>query len=181
MTERTEDSKQEAETWVQPAVIGGGVSSVVFLAVALGVGTVGDRQALALLESTLPTIRFLCSSGIAAAATVLALMVTMLGLSLQMDFQMRPEYFERIRLIGTMCVTVMVGAVGLLLVLCVPLSEAEEVATWYTGIYYAVLITASLLGGGLVAITMALRKAIASLVSVAHPEADSSVLLREEG
>ncbi len=165
------------ESWMGSALTGGGVAAAVFLTVALGVGMVGDREAIGMLESTLPTIRFLCSSAIGAAATVLALMVTLVGLSKRFESLVHPAYFKRIERIGTLCVSVMVGGVGLLLLLTVPLSESEKFFEWYSAIYYAILVVASLLGGALVAMTMALRKAVMAILAAVHPEAESSMFV----
>ena len=167
------------ESWMGSALVGGGVAAAVFLTVALGIGMVGDREAIGMLESTLPTIRFLCSSAIGAAATVLALMVTLVGLSKRFESLVHPAYFKRIERIGTLCVSVMVGGVGLLLLLTVPLSESEKFFEWYSAIYYAILVVASLLGGALVAMTMALRKAVMAILAAVHPEADSSMLVKD--
>ncbi|MEJ2540217.1 MAG: hypothetical protein P8188_09630 [Gemmatimonadota bacterium] len=171
------DESQQAGKGLGYALAGGGASATVFLLAAVGIGRVGDRQAMSLLESTLPTIRFLCSSAIGSAATVLALMVTLLGLSQRFDSDVRPRYFRRIRHISGLCVSVMVGGIGLLLLLTVPLSESEEFVRWYNAIYYGVLVVASLLGGGLVAMTLALRKAVGGLLSAAHPDAESAMFL----
>lgn len=167
------------ESWMGSALTGGGVAAAVFLLVAVGVGTVGDRQAINLLEAALPTIRFLCSSAIGAAATVLALMVTLVGLSKRLESLVHPAYFARIERIGTLCVSVMVTGVGLLLLLTVPLSESEQFVEWYNAIYYAILVAASLLGGGLVAMTMALRKAVLAIIAAVHPEQESRAIVDE--
>lgn len=156
----------------RPALVGGGVAALVFLLTLVGVGRVGDSEAMRLLEATLPTIRFLCSSSIAGASTVLALMLTMLGLTRDIDKDLDPEYYDRIRHIATLCVTVLVGAVGLLLFLAVPIRESDGLETWYNVIYYAVLVMASLLGGALVAIVLAIRQAVFTLVHVSDPHAD---------
>lgn len=165
---------------LRPAVIGGAVSFTVFLGVAVGVGTVGDRQALQLLESTLPTIRFLCSAAIGAGATVLALMLTLLGLSRDFDARVDPDYFQRINSITTMCVGVLAVGVGLLVLLCVPLGESEALSTWYSVIYYTIIVVASLIGGTLVAITLTLESAVRALVSAADPDAESSMIVERE-
>lgn len=165
---------------IRSALAGGGLATVVFLATALGMGSVGDREALHVLESTLPTIRFLCSGAIGAAATVLALMLTLLGLSQDLDSRIHPDYFRRIQHIATLCVWVLIGAVGLLLILCVPLGESDTLATWYNVIYYGVLVLASLLGGALVAIILTLHVAVRALLAAAHPEASSRMTLDED-
>ncbi len=165
---------------IRSALSGGGLAALIFMATSLGLGTVGDREALQLLESTLPTIRFLCSAAIGASATVMALMLTLLGLSQDMDSKIHPDYFRRIQHISTMCVICLVGGVGLLLVLSIPLGESDTLVTWYNVIYYVILVSASLLGGLLVAITLTLRIAVLELVAATHPEASSSMILDEE-
>jgi lysylphosphatidylglycerol synthetase-like protein (DUF2156 family) len=165
---------------IRSALSGGGLATLVFMGASLGLGSVGDREALQLLESTLPTIRFLCSAAIGAAATVMALMLTLLGLSRDLDSEINPDYYRRIQHIGTMCVICLVGGVGLLLVLTIPLGENDALATWYNVVYYGVLVVASLLGGLLVTITLTLRFAVLELVAAAHPEASSSMIMDEE-
>ncbi len=155
---------------------GGGLAGAVFLATALGIGMAGDREAMQALESTLPTIRFLCSAAIGAAATVMALMLTLLGLSQDFDSDIAPDYYRRIQYITTMCVVCLVGGVGLLIVLTIPLGETDALSAWYDVFYYVILVAASALGGLLVAITLTLRIAVNTLVSAVHPEASSSMI-----
>jgi hypothetical protein len=61
------------------ALIGGAVVSTGLLGGVILVGTVGNFQALRLIEVTLPTARFLVGSAIGAGVTVLALMLTKNG------------------------------------------------------------------------------------------------------
>lgn len=69
------------------ALFGGALASVALFAMTIGVGRVGDFQALRLIEAVLPTARFMASSAVAAAVTVLALLLTLLGLSLNSEFR----------------------------------------------------------------------------------------------
>lgn len=178
--EQDERDDRHRSRLIRSALSGGGLAALVFMVTSLGLGTVGDRQALQLLESTLPTIRFLCSAAIGAAATIMALMLTLLGLSRDMDSQIHPDYYRRIQHIGTMCVICLIGGVGLLLVLSIPLAENDDLTTWYNWIYYAVLVSASLLGGLLVAITLTLRTAVLELVAASHPDASSGMIVDED-
>jgi len=61
------------------ALIGGAVVSTGLLGGVILVGTVGNIQALRLIEATLPAARFLAGSASGAGVTVLALMLTKNG------------------------------------------------------------------------------------------------------
>jgi len=165
---------------LRTALSGGGLAGAVFLATALGVGMAGDREAIQALDSALPTIRFLCSAAIGASATVMALMLTLLGLSQDFDSDIAPDYYRRIQYITTLCVVCLVGGVGLLILLTIPLGETDALSAWYDVFYYVILVAGSALGGLLVAITLTLRIAVNTLVSAVHPEASSSMIQAED-
>lgn len=165
---------------IRSALSGGGLAALVFLATTVGLGSLGDRQALHLLESTLPTIRFLCSAAVGAAATVMALMLTLLGLSREMESEVHPDYYRRIHHIATMCVVCLVGGVTILLILTLPMGESDKLEAYYDLIYYIITVAASLLGGLLVAITLTLRKAVHALLTAAHPEASSAMIVERD-
>jgi hypothetical protein len=77
---------KRADKW-RP-LIGGAITATVSLGVTLALGARGDAEALRLVESMVPTLRFLASSLITACATILALMLTVLGLSLDSDHRL---------------------------------------------------------------------------------------------
>lgn len=161
------------------AFAGGGVAAGFFLTTLFLLGRLGAYEAISILEATLPTIRFLSSSAIAASSTVLALMLTLLGLTQRSDPSFRAQYFSRIRQIAGLCVTAMIVAVGLLVFMCVPIGESEELTRWYEVIYYVTFIIASGLGGLLVAIILLLRKAVLTVVQVTSPHLDHSHIVRD--
>ncbi|MGH7541821.1 MAG: hypothetical protein ACRELC_12560 [Gemmatimonadota bacterium] len=67
------------------AHVGGAVSTIIAVSGLSLVGRVSGFEGRALVESLMPTVRFLASTVATAAATILALMVTLLGLSQSMD------------------------------------------------------------------------------------------------
>lgn len=162
------------------ALVGGGVAAVV---AALAVGTTGvasNAEARVLLESILPTIRFLTSAVITASATIMALMLTILSLSRGADQRFRGTHYERVEQVGSWSAWAIVGGTVLLLVLSIPMGESEVLSSWYEPIYYGTVIAASLLGGLQVAVVLMLQKTIRGMVSALHPGRDSSPLLKED-
>ena len=54
------------------ALVGGGISALALFGMVIGVGRLGSFEALRLIESVLPTARFLAAAAITSALTVLA-------------------------------------------------------------------------------------------------------------
>lgn len=158
-------------------LVGGIVAGLLSLVTLWLVGLLGAGEARLLIESTLPTVRFLCSTTATASATILALMLTLLSLSGAHDQEFRRHHFERVEwisLYSTICLTL---SVFVLLLLVVPLSESEKIPVqMYTVLYYVILGAASVLGGLIVAIMLMLYTAITGLIRVVHPEVESPLV-----
>lgn len=136
-------------------------------AAAIGVGTlvalggINDWQGYSVLQSTLPTTRFLCSALITSSATILALMLTILSLGTTSDVPLSKGFYAQIRRVARLDTIAFVGAVLFLLTISVPLSESENVPTqWYDIIYYLNVAISCALAGLVVAIVTMLYQAI---------------------
>ena len=164
------------------ALYGGFVTALIMTGIVVFVGAVGPGRAQYLLEATLPTTRFLCSSVMTAAATTLALMLTMLSVSAGIEGELKAKHYARIRHIALVDVIAFIGATVLLVALVVPFGENIEVpAGWYTTIYYIVTVCSALLGGVLVAVMIMLYTAVRDLIGVVQPgEAGNRLLTDDE-
>lgn len=163
------------------AMWGGIFAGLMALAVVLIVGDVGDVEARLLLEATLPTIRFLASGVMAAAATILALMLTVLGITQTTEKRLRPVHFRRIRQISLAASGAIGVALLLLLVITFPLTESDKVpGSWYDFLYYGLMVLISVLGGLVVAIVLMLQNAIVALIDIVQPDRDSDLVAAEE-
>ena len=170
----TPGDQQQIRTDLRIALTGGGVAALVMAGVVLAVGNLTSFEARALLEASLPTVRFLCSSVMTASATTLALMLTMLSLSAGSEREIKRAHFERIRQIALVDVVAFVGATLLLVALVVPFAESSEIpAGWYVAIYYTSSLLASVLGGVLVAVMLLLYAAVRDLITLVGPSEDS--------
>ena len=161
---------------VKGALIGGVVASVGIFGGVVLVGGVGDFQALRLIEATLPTARFLASTAMAAGVTVLALMLTLIGLTYTTDLTFSEIHFRRIRYINNLSLAVIVVGVGVLVAMAIPISEVEELTRIYSVLYYVMAGLISLLGGLVVAMSLMIGGTVRGLVDAAHPEGDSHLL-----
>lgn len=147
--------------------VAGGVVAAIAGAIGIGaVGAVSGAEARTLVEGVLPSIRFLASSVMAASATILALMMTLLGLSHSSEQPLQRVHYRRIQLVARLASVAIVGATVLLLLLAVPLGESEIIERFYSWVYYILVGAASGLGGLQTAVVIVLYRAISGLITV---------------
>lgn len=168
--------------WVEgrSALAGGLVVAVVLFLVTWSVGEVGGARARILLEASLPSVRFLASSILTVGATIMALMLTLLGVSDSTEHTFKRVHYRRIRLMSLMNAIAIAGAILILLAIGVPLEESEKLRAFYDVVYYALLSAASLLGGLMVAIVLILHRTIKGLSTAASPADRSGPLVRDD-
>lgn len=147
------------------ALGGGAVAAGIMSALLLLVGRVGAWEAEVLLSATLPTTRFLCSSVMTVSATILALMLTVIGISRGTERPIQASFYRRIQQVALLDVITFVASTILLLGLVVPFGEELEMPQgWYITIYYVVTIGSTLIGGLLVAVVLMLYGAVHDVV-----------------
>ena len=158
------------------ALIGGAVAAGIMSALLLLVGRVGAWEAETLLGATLPTTRFLCSAVMTVSATILALMLTVIGISRGTERPVQASFYRRIQQVALLDVVTFVASTVLLLSLVVPFGEDLEMPQgWYVTIYYIITIGSTLIGGLLVAVVLMLYGAVHDVVMLFWSD-DSPVL-----
>lgn len=162
------------------ALVGGLVAAVAFSATVFGVGRLADFEALRLIEAALPTARFLASSALAAGATVLALLLTLLGLSLTSDYEFSDRLYNRARYITVLSVVAIVLGTAVLLAVTVPLEEVEALRAFYDVLYFLLAGSLAMLGGVMVTIGLMIAATLIGLIQVGHPEGVSHLLADED-
>lgn len=161
---------------LRDALIGGGVAALVMFVIVAFVGSVSPFKAIKLLEAVLPTIRFLASSVLAAVATIMALMLTLLSLTYSSNYDFREIHYRRIRQITTLSTVAILASVIVLLILGLPVEEADQLRLYYDIVYYTITALASLLGGLLIAIVLMLQRTIRGLIDIGHPDSESPLI-----
>ena len=157
---------------------GGGFAAIIAFFGAWAVGQTTDAKALQLLDGMLPSIRFLCSSVMTATSSILALILSLISFTIKSDRQLRSEHYGRVRNIAKLTCAGFIGAVILLLIICVPINEApENLYPVLNALYYFVLVYAALLGGLLVTIVLQLYQAASNIIILADPNGEAENLL----
>ena len=78
------------------------------------------------METTLSRLQALCNTVILASATILALVLTLLGLSTGTDTKRKPVFYQRIQQLAFSDALVFVAAMPVFLLLNIPIKDAPS-------------------------------------------------------
>lgn len=162
------------------SLVGGLVTALALFAMVILVGQVGTFEALGLIESVLPGARFLASTVIGGALTVLALLLTLLGLSMTSEYAFHRRLYTRVSYITRLSVASIIVSASLLLAVGVPIQEVDGMRRYYAVLYYVLAGGMALLGGMVVSMGLMIGATLRGLVNVQHPEGISDLLSEDE-
>lgn len=119
------------------------------------IGTVySAAEAIQLLEALSRAGLYLGSAIATASATVLALMLTLIGMIRRMDQDFDGEAYRNIDLVAKLATASLLMSILVLLAFILPVGEFEELPTsWYTNLY-EVLFAGCVVMTGLIAATV---------------------------
>lgn len=166
----------QSRVQLRSALVGGGITTVIAFGGLATVGRISPFRALSLLEAIVPTIRFLSSATLTGGVTMLALMLTLLSFTATHTEDFTEAHYERVQQIAVLNALLIILSMVLLMVLSVPLEEADTLRRLYTWIYYGIVLLMSLLGGLLIAVVVMLHSTIRGLIHVSHPRHESALI-----
>lgn len=167
---------------LRSALIGGSLSAMTIFIGTYLLGTVSNHEAIENLQEIRPTLRFTASGSMTSTATILALMLTLLSFSQQSDRKLKAYHYDRIGWIARFAAVIFIAALVLLMVLNVPISNAEETfAGFYNVVYYVLLSYTALMGGCMITIILLLYQAARDIILIAHPDRRVLGLYAEDG
>lgn len=156
------------------ALIGGAVTMLVISAGRLFVGRLySESQALSLYESLSQSSLYLGSAVVTGASTILALMLTVVGLADRADTRFSAKLFNIFYTLGLFSVGALIGAVLTLAVSALPSEAVDELPPWLYSRFYTVLVVlVALLSGLMVTVVLMLFQAIRTIILAYHPDYD---------
>ena len=147
----------------------GGLITMVF--VALGVFVIGNLsgyEAKQMLEASLPRINMLCNTIILASATILALILTLMGIGSNLESKLKNEFYYNILNVARFDTILFIVALVLFQLFNIPVTESENVeASWYVNIYWTILFLSSFLSGFMVVVILMLYTTVTKIIKVA--------------
>lgn len=107
------------------------------------------------------------------SGTILALMLTLVGLVKRVDQDFDPPIYQRIARVSMLSTLSLVGSVALLLVLTMPVGEFDKMPEqWYPGFYKVLFAMIVGLSALLVATVVLLYQTVTTLIASITPTDD---------
>ena len=149
------------------------VGIIIFLGTLIGTFLIGqiysDTQARAFIEAMAPSLRTLCFAAITASATVISLLLTTIGFAHRLDNDFDQPFYHQIKLIARLCSLSLIIAVSILLVLTMPVTESDALRTWFSLMYYTLIVFSAALAALIVSIIILLYRTIDHIIYVVYP------------
>lgn len=153
--------------YTRRAIWGGLISLAIIIVGSTILGNLGGYEAKQLLKNSLSGINMLCNTVILASATILALLLTVLGLSSGAASKLKEDHYKHIMQIAKLDTAVFVTALVTFVLFNLPVSESEQIPTqWYSIIYYASLVMTSLLGASLITVVLMLYNTVTNIIKI---------------
>ena len=171
-TRETEYERTKAEHRAEKSPvnwsIAGGIIMAVFTLIGLLIGgqVSSHNSALQLIEVMSPPLQMLGFATITATITMLALLLTMLGVIKQADIDYAKTFYDLMERISFLDTILLIASAGLLTILAIPITEAETNVSEQaaTVLYYTLLFVNAAISGLLVAAVLMLFDAIKSVI-----------------
>lgn len=177
-------SEQQRETLhsdARRAVLGGLLAALTIMGASWMIGQITGSEARYLLETVLPSVRAFSGTMMLALITVLALMLTLLGLSTSTETNLKWVHYQRIKQIAFVDMISFIVAVLFYLLLNVPIQETDSgTLEWFYFLYYAVLIISSLLAGAVITVVLMLYNTVRNIIEAIGPKKESQVITADE-
>jgi uncharacterized protein YybS (DUF2232 family) len=149
------------------SITGGVIAAVILCLAGWLLGGLHGQEALVLLEKSIRGFELLCNTIILACATILALLLTLLSVSIGTKVSLKQKHYVQIRRLATADTVVLITAVIIFQLLNIPITKAENVPTdIYDYIYWATLGITSILCGAFIFVVLLLYTTFRNLVDI---------------
>lgn len=143
----------------------GGLVAISLAGCIFIVGQTTGSEARLLAESIRPNSRILCAAIIKAMATILALMLTMLGVAINSDRRMDEGFYRRVKTLALATMVVLVSAVCFLVLHCLPIEKSDAIPDWwFRAVYWFQLLACATIGGAVVSVVSLLFTTIRHVI-----------------
>ncbi len=130
-------------------------------------GSISQHEAKDLLNESLPGFNMLCNTIVLASATILALLLSLLGISSSSKSRLKAAHYKQVALLAKWDAINFIAAIILFQFSNIPMTEADNFpASWYSILYWSTLVISSLLCGGIVSVILMLYNTVINMVYI---------------
>lgn len=163
------------------AIVGGIISMLVILLGTLLLGELSGYEAKVLIKNSLAGINTLCNTIVLASATILALLLTVLGLSSSSTSKLKPDHYRHILIIAKFDTIVFIASLISFLLFNLPITESENVpSNWFSLVYYISLAITSILSAALIVVVLMLYNTVVNIIKIVGLGIDDHPLAKIE-
>lgn len=166
--------------YTKRAILGGIISMFIIGLGSFLMGELTGYEAKVLIKNSLAGINTLCNTIVLASATILALLLTVLGLSSGSKSELKPDHYKHIMQIAKLDTMVFTASLISFLLFNLPITESDNLSpTWYSTLYYISLGVTSILSASLIVVVLMLYNTVVNIIKIVglgqkdHPLAQS--------
>lgn len=166
--------------YTKRAIVGGLLALGVIGLGTYMIGHLSGYEAKELIKSSIEGLNTLCNTIVLASATILALMLTLLGVSADTSSSLKRDHYKHIMQIAKLDTVIFVLSLLFFLLFNLPVTESENIpSNWFDIIYYITLGISALLSSALVIVVLMLYNTIVNIIKIVglgmtdHPLAES--------
>ncbi len=158
----------------KPIILAWTIAIIISGAVPIVTGQIyGAEEAKQLLEFVQRASLYYGSAVMTASATILALILTVLGLTTAHMKNPDKTTFVRLHAIAAFCVYAFIASVFLLLMSSLPVDEFEKIPSdWYRFAYYVICFWNGMLAGYIISAILILRDTASNIIANLSPDFD---------
>lgn len=160
----------------------GGLAASIFTGLgAFLLGDISGYEAKSLISTSLMGMNMLCNTIVLASATILALLLTLLGISSGTESQIKKVHYRQVLTIAKIDTILFVGALVLFQFFNIPITESDNLPTqWFAYIYWATLFFSSVLSGFMVTVILLLYNTVTNIISIVGLGEDHYLVNQED-
>lgn len=163
------------------AIYGGIIATLI---TGLGVfllGQLSGSEAKELIESSHSGLSMLCNTITLASATILTLLLTLLGISTGTKSKLKSEHYHQVLDIAKLDTVLIISALVMFQLFNIQITEADNVRlNWYSTIYWASLCCTSILSGMMITVVLMLYTTITTIIHIVGLKNDHRLITDED-
>lgn len=153
--------------YTRRALLGGGISLAVLAIGTFVLGNLSGYEAKVLIKNSISGLNTLCNTIVLASATILALMLTLLGFSSKTSSTLEKDHYRYIMQIARFDTIIFVVALLFFVLFNLPVAESDSIPeNWFTVIYYITLGISALLSASLIVVVLMLYNTIVNIIKI---------------
>nr|WP_321223179.1 hypothetical protein [uncultured Psychroserpens sp.] len=163
------------------AIYGGLITFCIITTGVFLLGNISGYEAKNLLEASLSGINMLCNTIVLASATILALLLTLLGISSGTKSKLKDSHYIEVLNIAKIDTILFIVTLIMFQLFNIPITESNEVPTgWFSIIYWITLFMSSVLSGAMVVVILMLYNTVTNIILIVGLKQDHELIYKKD-